>query len=204
MWSTAWVWFSNFLHESYHESSNFAECRYFTKFKWPYFSSPWCYCHVVDRAGSPTHTVYVGVTLTRSNIKVNVTELLNFRQLAKPCMLAVITAGPLRGFLVRKMLLMIMHSYWPLGKQIKQLMFQRNLCRTLCSCLVVIYEDHSSSIGRFSASDKFFHRHVCRKRRPLKVREYQHAHEIPHGLYCAPMFFSNVVDLYIHTTLDMP
>jgi len=25
------------FQESYHESSNFAECRYFTKFKWPYF-----------------------------------------------------------------------------------------------------------------------------------------------------------------------
>jgi len=27
------------FHESYHESSNFAECRYFTKFKWPYFGT---------------------------------------------------------------------------------------------------------------------------------------------------------------------
>jgi len=25
------------FQESYHVSSNFAECRYFTKFKWPYF-----------------------------------------------------------------------------------------------------------------------------------------------------------------------
>jgi len=44
--------------------------------------------------------VYVGVTLTRSKVKVNLSELLNFRQLAKPCMLAAMTAAPLRGFLV--------------------------------------------------------------------------------------------------------
>jgi len=46
--------------------------------------------------------VYVDVTLTRSKVKVKVkvTGLLNFRQLAKPCMLAAMTAAPLRGFLV--------------------------------------------------------------------------------------------------------
>jgi len=55
---------------------------------------------MVGYAGSPTRTVYVGVTLTRSKVKVNVTGLLNFRQLAKPCMLAAMTAAPLRGFLV--------------------------------------------------------------------------------------------------------
>jgi len=40
--------------------------------------------------------------LTRSKVKVKVkvTGLLNFRQLAKPCMLAAMTAAPLRGFLV--------------------------------------------------------------------------------------------------------
>jgi len=55
---------------------------------------------MVGHAGSPTRTVYVGVTLTRSKVKVNLTGLLNFEQLAKPCMLAVMTAAPLRGFLV--------------------------------------------------------------------------------------------------------
>ena len=40
------------------------------------------------------------MTLTRSKVKVKVTGLLNFRQLAKPCMLAAMTAAPLRGFLV--------------------------------------------------------------------------------------------------------
>jgi len=41
------------------------------------------------------------VTLTLSKVKVKVTGLLNFRQLAKPCMLAAMTAAPLRGFLVK-------------------------------------------------------------------------------------------------------
>ena len=51
-------------------------------------------------AGSPTYTAYVDMTLTRSKVMVKVTGLLNFRQLAKPCMLAAMTAAPLRGFLV--------------------------------------------------------------------------------------------------------
>jgi len=42
------------------------------------------------------------LTLTRSKVKVKVTGLVNFRQLAKPCMLAAMTAAPLRGFLVLK------------------------------------------------------------------------------------------------------
>jgi len=71
---------------------------YLTTFKWPYFST--AYCYVVGPAGSPTCTVFVDVTLTRSKVEVKVTGLLNFRQLAKPCMLAAMTAAPLRGFLV--------------------------------------------------------------------------------------------------------
>jgi len=55
---------------------------------------------VLQQAGSPTRTVYVDMTLTRSKVKVKVTGLLNFRQLVKPCMLAAMTAAPLRGFLV--------------------------------------------------------------------------------------------------------
>ena len=55
---------------------------------------------MVGYAGSPIYTAYVDMTLTRSKVKVKVTGLLNFRQLAKPCMLAVMTAAPLRGFLV--------------------------------------------------------------------------------------------------------
>jgi len=56
---------------------------------------------MVGYAGSPTFTVYVDVTLTRSKVKVKVTGLLNFPQLAKLCMLAAMTAAPLRGFLVK-------------------------------------------------------------------------------------------------------
>ena len=55
---------------------------------------------MVGYAGSPTYTAYVDVTLTRFKVKVKVTGLLNFQQLAKPCMLAAMTAAPLRGFLV--------------------------------------------------------------------------------------------------------
>ena len=57
---------------------------------------------MVGYAGSATYklTAYVDMTLTRSKVKVKVTGLLNFRQLAKPCMLAAMTTAPLRGFLV--------------------------------------------------------------------------------------------------------
>ena len=55
---------------------------------------------MVGYAGSPTYTAYVDVTLTRSKVKVKVTDHLNFRQLTKPCMLAAMTAAPFRGFLV--------------------------------------------------------------------------------------------------------
>jgi len=88
------------FRESYHKSSNFALCPYFTIFQWPYFGSPWRYSHMVGRATSSTRTVYIAVTLTRSKVKVKVTGLLNFRQLAKPCILAAMTAAPLRRFLV--------------------------------------------------------------------------------------------------------
>jgi len=55
---------------------------------------------MVAYAGSHTRTVYVGVTLTPSKVKVNLSGLLNFQQLAKPCMLAAMTAAPLQVFLV--------------------------------------------------------------------------------------------------------
>ena len=67
-----------------------------------YFDTAWSYSHMVGYAGSPTCTVYVGMTLTPSKVKVSLSGLLNFRQLAKPCMLAAMTAAPLRGFLVLK------------------------------------------------------------------------------------------------------
>jgi len=65
-----------------------------------YFGTGWRYSRMVAYAGSPTYTSYVDMTLTRSKVKDKVTGLLNFRQLAKPCMLAAMTAAPLRGFLV--------------------------------------------------------------------------------------------------------
>jgi len=92
--------FSNFLLEKVSLEFNFTECRYFTTFKSPYISVlgdatvTWLGTLVV------TYTVYVDVILTLSKVKVKVTGLLNFRQLAKPCMLAAMTAVPLRGFLV--------------------------------------------------------------------------------------------------------
>ena len=52
---------------------------------------------MVGYAGSPTYTAYVDMTLTQSKVKIKVTALLNFRQLAKPCMLAAMTAAPLAG-----------------------------------------------------------------------------------------------------------
>jgi len=69
-------------------------------FKWPHISVLREASHMVGYAGSPTRTVYDDMTLTRSKVKVNLTGLLNFRQLAKLCMLAAMTAAPLRGFLV--------------------------------------------------------------------------------------------------------
>jgi len=55
---------------------------------------------MVGHAGNPTAIVHADVTLTRSKVKVKVTELLNFRQLSKPCMLSAMTTAPFRGFLV--------------------------------------------------------------------------------------------------------
>jgi len=62
---------------------------------------------MVGQAASPTRTVYVDVTLTRSKVSVKVTGLLNIRQLVKPCMLAAITAAPLWGFLVTGLMLFL-------------------------------------------------------------------------------------------------
>jgi len=50
------------------------------------------------------------MTLTTSRVKVNLSGLLNFRQLAKPYMLAAMTAAPLRGFLVEKYLRILTYS----------------------------------------------------------------------------------------------
>jgi len=52
---------------------------------------------MVGYAGSTTRIVHADMTLTRSKVKVKVTGLLNFRRLAKPCMLAAMTVSPLAG-----------------------------------------------------------------------------------------------------------
>jgi len=87
---------------------------------------------MVGYAGSPTRTVYVDVTLTRSKVKVNITGLLNFRQLAKPCTLAAMTAAPLRGFLVLHVgcsfwCPMCVAKHWRRANNIKYFKFCRNV-----------------------------------------------------------------------------
>jgi len=48
--------FWNFLLESHHVSSSFAECRYYTNFKWPYFCTAGGYGHMVGYAICIAHT----------------------------------------------------------------------------------------------------------------------------------------------------
>jgi len=94
-----WGQFSNFLvgkvslEFRLHGMSIFHDIQMIT-----YFGTGWCCSHMVGYAGGPTYTAYVDMTLTRSKVKV--TGLLNFRQLAKPCMLTAMSAAALRGFLV--------------------------------------------------------------------------------------------------------
>jgi len=52
---------------------------------------------MVGHAGSTTGIVHADMTLTRSKFKIKVTGLLNFRKLAKPCMLVAMTVSPLAG-----------------------------------------------------------------------------------------------------------
>jgi len=52
---------------------------------------------MVGQAGSTTGTVHADMTLARSEVKVNVTGLLNFRKLARPYMLAEMIVSPLAG-----------------------------------------------------------------------------------------------------------
>jgi len=86
-----------------------------------YFGTGWCYSHMVGYAGSLTYTVlrmliwpwpnprsrsaprksFDILALYKSDYyyyKVKVTGLLNFRQLARPCMLAAMTAAPCGAF----------------------------------------------------------------------------------------------------------
>jgi len=54
-------------------TSNFAECRYYTNFKRPYFRTASRYSHMVGYAGSAS-IVHADMTLTRSKVKVKVTD----------------------------------------------------------------------------------------------------------------------------------
>jgi len=56
--------FSNFLLRKLSQSSNFAECRYYTNFKWSYFHTTGDYRHMVGHAGSPVCVAHTDVTLT--------------------------------------------------------------------------------------------------------------------------------------------
>ena len=78
-WSTACR--SPIFEERYHVTSNFAQCRYYMNFKWPYFRTAWGYSHMIGHIGSPTSSVHADMTLTWFKVKVKVTELLSFRKL---------------------------------------------------------------------------------------------------------------------------
>jgi len=69
------------FQESYHVSWNFAECRYCTNFKWPYFRTAGCYGHAVGHAGSHISIAHTDMTLTWPKVKVKLTDLLLFRKL---------------------------------------------------------------------------------------------------------------------------
>jgi len=82
---------------------------------------------MVGYAGSPTRHVYVDLTLTRSEVKV--TGLLNFRQLAKLCMLAAMTAAPLAG----------LSGF--------EAVFLTNFWATICKTVRPMLSDHCPSVS---------------------------------------------------------
>jgi len=82
-WPTFLVPF--FFYGRYHESLNLSEFQCIMTFKRPYFHTRWSYSHTVWLADCTTATVHTDVTLTRSKIRVNIMELLNFQKLAKTC-----------------------------------------------------------------------------------------------------------------------
>jgi len=79
MWPDLQFVGAQFLNLLLGKLSNFAECRYFMKFKWTYFGTEWGCSHIVGLAGSPSCMVYDDVTLTWCTVKV--TRLLKFRKL---------------------------------------------------------------------------------------------------------------------------
>jgi len=55
----------------------FAECRYNTNFKWPYFRTAGGYDHMLGHAGSAICIVHTDLTLTWSKVKI--TDLLKLK-----------------------------------------------------------------------------------------------------------------------------
>ena len=65
-------------------NSNFAQCRHYTNFKWPYFrTAGGHYGHMVGHAASPICIAHTNVTFTSSKVKV-IPDLLKFRKLHFP------------------------------------------------------------------------------------------------------------------------
>ena len=64
------------------------ECRYFTKFKWPYFRTAWGYSHRFRHVDSPTCIVHADVTLTRSKVMVMGLQKLHFSRSVSSTILA--------------------------------------------------------------------------------------------------------------------
>jgi len=87
--------FLNSFQESYHLSSNFAKCRYFRNFKWPYFRSASCYSYTVGHAGSPTRTVYADVTCDLDPIQGQGHGAFELPKIAHNCTLLRLSPTPL-------------------------------------------------------------------------------------------------------------
>jgi len=50
--------------DSYDVSSNFAECRYYTDFRWPYFHNASGYGHMVEHGGILICIAHADMTVT--------------------------------------------------------------------------------------------------------------------------------------------
>jgi len=73
-----WISFS----VSYHVTSNFTECWYYSIFKGSYFPIAWGYSHMVGYAGSSICIVHADMTLTWSKVKVTGAETVQHLQQA--------------------------------------------------------------------------------------------------------------------------
>jgi len=89
--------FSNFLLGKLSREFKLRSMSTFHEIQMAYFGSAWGYSQMLRHADNPTGIVHADMTLTRSKVKVEVTELLNFWKLAKLCMLAAMTVSPIAG-----------------------------------------------------------------------------------------------------------